>query len=152
MKAIQSAALAAIPLASAFAFNTGAVADESLQPPFDLEVTIANPKGKPGGTMLLEVTAERSGGSCLGDFAKDAYLVRVKNIKGPIREVRLGARPVAEVHGGHLRIDMSGGICDAYFMLEGEITSADAFGAVYTFGLNWAEDLGTFMAIVKSPR
>jgi hypothetical protein len=57
---------------------------------------------------------------------------------------------VAKFAGNKVRIDLTGGMCDAYHFIEGEMAAdGSSTGDVYAFGMRFHRDLGTYRATVR---
>jgi hypothetical protein len=111
-------------------------------------VEFSDSAGKSLGAIDMKITAE-PGHSCLGGMNPGVRVefVRKDNLSPTLSTQSYG---VAQFTGNKVRIDLTGGMCDAYLLIEGEI-AADGFskGDVSTFGMRGGHDVATYRATVK---
>jgi len=112
------------------------------------QVEFTDLEHKPMGTLPMRITAERAS-SCLGGMSDG---VRVEF--GPARDlspsVHLGSYGVALLTEDKIKIDLTGGICDAYLLMQGVLAAdGSSHGELYTFGMRGGHDIGTFSASIK---
>jgi len=111
-------------------------------------IEVLDPAGKSLGALEVLITAQHAG-SCLGGFSKDAVRVEFTRNELP-STLSITSYGVADFIDGKIKIDLSGGRCDAYLLMNGPLTADGASaGEVYTFGLRGGHDVGTYRAIVK---
>jgi hypothetical protein len=109
-------------------------------------VSLFDSKHNSAGNIDLHVT-KKEGRSCLGGY-EGGYLVVIDRTANLSSQVRVSNTPVAKIEGDHFSIDLSGGICDAYVLLEGRIMDGGhAAGDIHTLGWGEAQTIGTFVAI-----
>jgi hypothetical protein len=109
-------------------------------------VEVVDLTGKPLGTWHMRITANDAS-SCLGGQKG----VRVEFARhDEVPSLRLGSYGVAMLKDGRIKIDLTGGMCDAYLMMEGAFAADGASsGDVYRFGMRGGQNLGTYRAVVK---
>lgn len=112
------------------------------------QVEILNPDGKSRGTFEMLITSEQAS-SCLGGMTNGVRveLARTEALSPPLPVASYG---VAKFDGDKIKIDLTGGMCDAYLLMSGVVASnGSSTGDVYTLGLGGGRDVGTYHATVK---
>jgi hypothetical protein len=110
-------------------------------------VEFADASGKSLGAIDMRITSE-PGHSCLGgmDGAVRVDFVRKANLSSTLFTTSYG---VAKLAGNSIKIDLTGGMCDAYLLMNGEVTAEGASsGDLYTFGMRGGHDEGKYKASV----
>ena len=107
---------------------------------------VVDTAGKPLGALHLRFTAQE-GSSCLGG----QHGVRVDFLRGDEKPpLSLGDYGVAMFKDGKVKIDLTGGMCDAYVIMEGAFAADGASsGDVYRFGMRGGQNIGSYRASVK---
>jgi len=112
-------------------------------------VEFADSAGNNLGAIDMRITAQ-AGDSCLGDMNPDAVrveFVRKDNLSPTLRTTSHG---VAKFSGNKARIDLTGGMCDAYLLMEGEIAAdGSSKGDVVAFGMRFSNVVATYRAVVQ---
>ena len=112
-------------------------------------VEFSDSSGKSLGTIDMQITSQR-GDSCLGDMNPDGVrveFVRTDNLSPTLRTTSYG---VAKFTGNKVRIDLTGGMCDAYLLIEGDIESdGSSKGEVVAFGIRGGHDVAAYRASVR---
>lgn len=112
-------------------------------------VEFADSTGKSLGAIDMRITSER-GDSCLGDMGPDS--VRVEFVRKDDLSPTLSttSHGVAKFTGSNVKIDLTGGLCDAYLLMNGEMAAnGSSTGGVSTFGMRGGHDVATYRATVK---
>ena len=112
------------------------------------KVEILNPDGKNCGTLEMLITSDRAS-SCLGEMTNGVRVefVRKDTLSPPLPVASHG---VAKFDGDKIKIDLTGGICDAYLLMSGVVASnGSSTGDIYTLGLRGGHDVGTYRTAVK---
>lgn len=142
--------LAAFAAACAIAADSSPV--ESLRAKFPhgipWKVEIVGIDGKSLGAIEMLITSDPAS-SCLGGMNGG---VRVnftrKDALSPT--ISVASYGVAQFTGDKIKIDLTGGICDAYLLMSGDVTSdGSSTGEIYTFGMRGGHDVATYRATVK---
>lgn len=103
--------------------------------------------GQPLGTVQMRITAEHAN-SCLGGM-DGGMRVEFTHTEKLAPQLRLSDYGVALFSGDRVKIDLTGGICDAYLLMEGALSADGASsGSLYTFGMRGGHDIGKFHAAV----
>lgn len=111
-------------------------------------VEILDPDGKSRGTLDMLITSDEAS-SCLGEMT-DGVRVKFdrKNTVSP--PLSIGSYGVATFDGGKIKIDLTGGVCDAYLVMSGAIASdGSSSGDIYTLNMGGGHAVGTYRATVK---
>ena len=115
--------------------------------PWHIEFLAAD--GKTLGVLDALITSER-GDSCLGEMSEGVRVDYVgKEAISP--SLFLGSHGVARISGDSIKIDLTGGICDAYLIMSGTVAAdGSSTGELYRFGMRGSNDVGTYRATVRS--
>jgi hypothetical protein len=112
-------------------------------------VEFTDSTGKSLGAIDMQITSQR-GDSCLGDMNPDGVrveFVRKDNLSPTLPTTSYG---VAKFNGNKVRIDLTGGMCDAYLLIDGEIAAdGSSKGTVSAFGMQGGHDVATYHATVR---
>jgi hypothetical protein len=116
--------------------------------PVDWKIQLFDTNHHNAGALYVHITTDR-GGSCLGSFGRNAVLVRVDRKLELSRGFFVSSTPVAKFENDRVSIDLTGGDCDNYVLLEGTLSrDGGAFGTATSFGISFSKPLGTFVATV----
>jgi hypothetical protein len=112
-------------------------------------VKVYDPAGKELASLRMRITP-KAADSCLGDMAGG---VRVdfdpKEAKAISPTLPIGSYGVAKFTDDAIKIDLTGGICDAYLLMAGKIDAdGSSTGTVYRFSIGGGDDVGTYRATV----
>jgi hypothetical protein len=114
--------------------------------PWQLEITDSS--GQPAGTLEMRITREQAH-SCLGGM-DDGVRVEFTRKQGLPPALSVEAYGVAKVSGDKIKIDLTGGMCDAYLILDGTLAAdGSSSGDIHTFGMRGGHDVATYRAKVK---
>lgn len=105
--------------------------------------------GKSLGAIDMRITSER-GDSCLGGM--DPGGVRVEFVRKDRLSPTLSttSHGVAKFDGNKVKIDLTGGMCDAYLLMNGEIAAdGSSTGDVSTFGMTGGHEVAKYRAAVE---
>lgn len=128
-------------------------------PPFDAlragfphgipwNVVIVNADGTSIGNLEMLITSDQAR-SCLGDMEGGVRVEFTRKDELP-ETLHLASYGVAKIAGDKIKIDLTGGICDAYLLMSGTIASdGSSTGDIYTLGLRGGHDVATYRATVK---
>jgi len=112
-------------------------------------VEISDPSGQNLASLQFRITSE-SAASCLGDFGADAVRVEFVRKEHVSPDIRLASFGVAQFTGDKVEIDLTGGICDAYLIMDGKMEAdGSSTGTVFRTGMAGGHDIGTYRATVK---
>lgn len=112
-------------------------------------VEFVDPVGKSLGAIDMRITAER-GDSCLGGMSPDGVRVDFVRKQKLSPALSVTSHGVAKFTGNKLRIDLTGGLCDAYLLMDGEVSANGAStGQVSAFGMRGGRDIATYRAAVE---
>lgn len=112
-------------------------------------VEIVDLSGKNLASLQFRITSE-SAASCLGDFGADAVRVEFVRKEHVAPDISLASYGVAQFTGDKVEIDLTGGICDAYLIMDGKMeTDGSSTGTVFRLGMSGGHDIGTYRATVK---
>jgi hypothetical protein len=112
------------------------------------KVDIISLDGKTNGSLELLITSDRAS-SCLGGMA-DGVRVEFTRKDAIPPALSIASYGVATSTGDKIKIDLTGGICDAYLLMDGALASdGSATGNIYTFGMRGGHDVATYRATVK---
>lgn len=104
--------------------------------------------GKSLGTVDMLITSE-PGASCLGDM-RDGVRVTFSRKQSLSSTLHVADYGVARLTGDKIKIDLTGGICDAYLLMSGSIAAdGSSNGDIYTFGMRGGHDVATYRATVE---
>lgn len=112
-------------------------------------VEFVDAAGKSLGAIDMRITSER-GDSCLGDMNQDG--VRVEFVRKDRLSPTLSttSHGVAKFTGNNVKVDLTGGLCDAYLLMNGEIAAnGSSTGDVSTFGMRGGHEIATYRATVE---
>ena len=140
-------------LASEFAVADDASPVQSLRAKFPdgipWRVEILSTDGKSLGALEMLITSDQAS-SCLGEMSDGVRITftRKENLSPTVSVASFG---VAKFTGDKIKIDLTGGICDAYLLMSGEVAAdGSSTGEIYTLGLRSGHDFGTYHATVRS--
>jgi len=112
-------------------------------------VEFSDSAGKSLGAIDMLITAE-NGSSCLGGMNPDGLrveFVRKDNLSPSLSTTSYG---VAKFTGDKIRIDLTGGLCDAYRVMDGQVAAdGSSTGNVVGFGMRYSKDLATYRASIR---
>jgi hypothetical protein len=112
-------------------------------------VEFADSAGKSLGAIDMRITSA-PGDSCLGGMSPDGVrveFVRKDNLSPALSTTSHG---VAKFTGANVKLDLTGGLCDAYLLMEGKIdASGSSTGDVSTFGMRGGRGVATYRASVE---
>ena len=112
-------------------------------------VEFSDGAGKSLGAIDMRITAARAD-SCLGDMNPDGVrveFVRKDKLSPTLHTTSYG---VAKFAGDKVRIDLTGGMCDAYLLIDGEITAdGSSKGEVTAFGMRGGHAVAAYSAVVE---
>jgi len=112
------------------------------------KVDVVNPDGKSHGELKMLITSDHAR-SCMGDVG-DGFrvdFIRPDVLSPPLPITSYG---VARFIDDKIKIDLTGGTCDAYLVMDGVVTSdGSSAGDIYTFGPGGVHDVGTYHASIK---
>ena len=116
--------------------------------PVNWKIQLFDTDHRSAGTLYVRITIER-GTSCLASFGRDALLLRVDRKIELSKNFRISETPVAKIEKGRVSMDLTGGDCDNYVLLEGTMSNdGGAVGTAKSFGISFSKPLGTFVATV----
>ena len=147
-------------VAAAFAIAVSTAFGASILSP--LQVLQATPPGEvhwlvrlydqshsPIGTLRLRVTSER-GRSCLGGLGDRGFLIKIDRKDGLPKDFRISNTPVAFFDGKKVVVDLTGGTCDDYRLLDGNLSNdGGVLGEIRATGLGFAQVVGRFSATLQ---
>lgn len=110
-------------------------------------VDVIGTDGKSRGTLVMRITSEHAS-SCLEDLSNG---VRVDFPHKPEHPpLAVNAYGIAKFDGDKIKIDLTGGMCDAYLLMSGTVQAdGSSTGEVYTFGMRGGHDIGTYRATIR---
>jgi hypothetical protein len=111
-------------------------------------VALINPDGKSRGEQEILITSEHAR-SCMGEVGEG---FRVDFIRPGVFSppLPLASYGIAKFVGNKVMIDLTGGTCDAYLVMDGVVTrDGSSSGDVYTLGPGGKHNMGTYRAIVR---
>ena len=112
------------------------------------KVDITGPDGKGNGSLELLITSDHAS-SCLGGMDDGFRVVFVRKDTLP-PTMSVASYGVAKVTGDTIKIDLTGGVCDAYLLMGGTLApDGSSTGDIYTFGMRGGHDVATYRAMVK---
>ena len=113
-------------------------------------VSVYDPAGKELASLRMRITRTPAN-SCLGDMAGGLRVeFDPKKAKAISPNLPIGSYGVAKLTDDAIKIDLTGGICDAYLMMAGKIEpDGSSKGTVYRFSIGGGEDVGTYGATVN---
>ncbi len=111
-------------------------------------VEILGVDGKNLGALEMLITSDRAA-SCLGDM-NDGVRVNFTRKETLSPTISVASYGVAKFTGDKIKIDLTGGICDAYLLMSGDVSAnGSSTGEIYTFGMRGGHDVATYHATVK---
>jgi len=112
-------------------------------------VEVLDMAGKSLGALEMRITSEHAK-SCLGGFSESAVRVEFTRKDQLSSSLSVTSYGVADLIDGRIKIDLSGGTCDAYLLMNGPLAAdGSSTGEVYTFGMRGGHDVGTYRAVIK---
>jgi hypothetical protein len=112
-------------------------------------VEFVDSAGKSLGAIDMRITSAR-GDSCLGDMNPDGVRVEFVHKDKLSPTLSTTSYGVAKFTGNKVKIDLTGGLCDAYLLMNGELAAnGSSTGDVYTFGMRGGHDVATYRATVE---
>jgi len=112
-------------------------------------VEFADSAGKSLGSIDMRITTAR-GDSCLGDMGPDGVRVEYVRINDLSPTLSVTSHGVAKFSGDQVKVDLTGGRCDAYLLMTGALApNGSSSGDVYTFGMRGGHDIATYKATVE---
>lgn len=111
-------------------------------------VEFADSAGKSLGAIDMRITSAR-GESCLGNMNPDG--VRVEYVRKDKLSPTLSTTSygVAKFTGNKVEVDLTGGLCDAYLLMNGEVAAdGSSTGDVSTFGMRGGQEIARYRATV----
>lgn len=112
------------------------------------KVEIADADGKTAGRLEMLITSEPAS-SCLGDMSDGVRVeFTARNALPP--GLSVASYGVAKVAGDKIKIDLTGGICDAYLLMSGTVAAdGSSSGDIYTFGMRGGHDVAKYRATIE---
>ena len=111
-------------------------------------VEILGVDGKNMGALEMLITTDQAT-SCLGGMS-DGVRVNFTRKEALSSTISVASYGVAKVTGDKIKIDLTGGICDAYLLMSGDVAAdGSSTGDIYTFGMSGGHDVATYRATVK---
>jgi hypothetical protein len=111
-------------------------------------VEIVGVDGKSLGALEILITSDQAS-SCLGDM-NDGVRVNFTRRETLSPTISVASYGVAKFNGDKIKIDLTGGICDAYLMMSGDVASdGSSTGEIYTLGMRDGHDVAKYHATVK---
>ncbi len=110
-------------------------------------VEVSDIAGTSLGSLRMRITSIPAS-SCLGDMTTG---VRVEFIREQSASLKLAIASygVAKFTNNNVKIDLTGGMCDAYLIMNGNMKAdGSSTGEVYKFGMRGGNDVGTYRATV----
>jgi hypothetical protein len=112
-------------------------------------VEFVDSAGKSLGAIDMRITSAR-GDSCLGGMNPDGVrveFVRKDNLSPTLSITSYG---VAKFTGNKVEIDLTGGLCDAYLLMNGEVAvNGSSTGDVSRFGMSGGHEVAKYRAMVE---
>jgi len=111
-------------------------------------IEILDSAGKNVGSLDMRITSEPAQ-SCLGEMT-NGVRVEFTHTQALPPTLHVAAYGVATFSGDRMKIDLTGGMCDAYVLMSGQLApDGSSTGEIYTLGLRGGHDIGTYRATVK---
>jgi hypothetical protein len=111
------------------------------------KVEIINADGTSRGTIEMLITSDQ-GSSCLHEMASGVRVEFARMALSPPLPVT--SYGVATFDGDKIKIDLTGGLCDAYVLMSGVVASdGSSTGEIHTLGLGGGQDVATYRATVE---
>lgn len=112
------------------------------------KVEFSSLDGKPEGSLDLRITS-KTAESCLGGMEGGLRVDFTRKDSLP-RSMSVESYGVAKVSGDKIKIDLTGGMCDAYLILEGTLSAdGSSAGTIHSFGMRGGRDVATYRATVQ---
>jgi hypothetical protein len=112
------------------------------------QVDIVDTHGKASGTLEMLIKTEKAE-SCLGGMS-DGVRVEFTRKDALPPSLSVESYGVAKLEGDTIKIDLTGGMCDAYLILSGTLAAdGSSSGGIRTFGKGGGHDVATYSAKVK---
>ena len=110
-------------------------------------VEVLDIAGKSLGSLEMRITSVHAS-SCLGDIADGVRVEFIRKKSAPLK-LPIASYGVAKFTDNNVKIDLTGGMCDAYLIMDGNIKAdGSSTGQVYKFGMRGGNDVGTYRATV----
>lgn len=112
------------------------------------KVEMINADGKSRGDLEMLITSDRAR-SCMGEVGEGFRVdfIRPDVLSPPLPIASYG---IAKFIGNKVKIDLTGGTCDAYLVMDGVVTpDGSSSGDIYTFGPGGEHNVGTYRAIIR---
>jgi hypothetical protein len=111
-------------------------------------VEVSDTTGKSLGSLEMRITSAPAS-SCLGDIAADGVRVEFIGKESASLKLPVASYGVAKFTDNKVKIDLTGGMCDAYLIMDGTIKAdGSSTGQIYKFGMRGGNDVGTYRATV----
>ena len=111
-------------------------------------VEILGGDGKSLGAIEMLITSDQAS-SCLGEV-NDGVRVNFIRKEALSPTISVASYGVAKFTGTKVKIDLTGGICDAYLLMSGEVAAdGSSTGEIHTLGMRGGHDVATYHATVK---
>jgi len=112
-------------------------------------VEFVDAAGKSLGSIDMRITSA-PGDSCLGDMGPLGVRVEYLRTHDLSPTLSVTSHGVARFTGDKIKVDLTGGRCDAYLLMSGEMAPNGASsGDVYTFGMRGGHDIATYKATAE---
>jgi hypothetical protein len=112
------------------------------------KVEILGTDGKSLGALEMLITSDPAS-SCLGEM-NDGVRVKFTRKDALSPTLFVATYGVARFTGDKVKIDLTGGLCDAYLLMSGEMAAdGSSTGEIHTLGMREGHDVGTYHAVVK---
>jgi hypothetical protein len=109
------------------------------------QVDVIDSNGQNKGSFSLIIT-KRHENSCLGDIS-DGVRVEIPQRDAMASILSVTDYGVAKIIGSSIKIDLTGGICDGYVIMDGKLElDGSSTGEVYTLGETDRLDIGEYKA------
>jgi len=101
------------------------------------------------GSIDMRITSARAD-SCLGGLNPDGVRVEFARKDKLSPALSTTSYGVAKITGTKVEIDLTGGMCDAYLLMNGEVAAnGSSTGDVSTFGMRGGHQVATYRAAVE---
>ena len=111
-------------------------------------VKILDAAGQSLGSLEVRITSTQAS-SCLGDMNPGVQVDFVRKELAPAN-LPIAFHGVARFRDDTVKIDLTGGTCDAYSIMEGKIEAdGSSTGDVFRFGMWGSTGIGTYRATVQ---
>jgi hypothetical protein len=111
-------------------------------------VEVSDTTGKSLGSLEMRITSVPAS-SCLGDIASDGVKVEFIRNGSDSLKLPIASYGIAKFTNNNVKIDLTGGMCDAYLIMDGTIKAdGSSAGQIYKFGMRGGNDVGTYRATV----